>query len=129
MSKIDAAAPTTDVQAPRAPRSFSVSLTGGEGATLRITAVRKKAGAATNVVHVTKTADGQRRAVRGATEAHPSLDVARAHVEKLVAQATKLGWKRRNTNAGFRALPDAFDAHHLPAPAPVVAAPVAKGKK
>lgn len=105
-------APVTP-KAAKVSKSFSVTLTDGSGALLRITAIRKKEGATTHVVKTTKTADGKRKNERGMTATHPSLDAAKAAVGKLATEAAKLGWARKEGARGYTPKPDAFTA--LPA--------------
>jgi hypothetical protein len=99
-------------------RSFSVGLTGADGAALRVVAAARKDGTAvTFAVHSTgPKVKGQRKNVRGATKQHASLDLARAAVERLVAAAIKGGWTRPTAAVGFKAREDAFDESSLPSP-------------
>lgn len=106
--------PAVDAKKPR--RTFSVNLRGAENAALRITMKLKRDGTAvTYAVHSTK--DGKKRSnTRGATEHHATAEAAKAAQEKLVMQALKLGWARKERSGGFQAKPDAFDLAHLPVP-------------
>jgi hypothetical protein len=99
----------------KAPRSFSTTLHGADGATLRIMALKRADGSAiTFAVHTVK--DGKKRKnTRGATEQHPSLDKAKVAMEKLAATALKAGWVKKERAGGFARKPDAFTSSSLPA--------------
>src|SRR5438046_980829 len=116
-------APAPEVRERKRRTNFSTALRGpGEGETLRVYLKQRKDGTAiTYAVHVTK--DGKKKkSEKGATERHPGLEPAKATVEKLVADAVKLGWKIPERKGNFQTKPDAFDATSLPAPgAPGVA--------
>jgi hypothetical protein len=77
--------------------------------TLVLLAVKGPDGA---VVTTVTTRDAEKRATRGMTEQHASMDAAKAHLVKLAEQVTKLGWQR---GARGTPKPDAFSK--LPAPA------------
>lgn len=112
-------APNTATPTPKSPRSQSVALRSPDGAILRFTAIyhRRDGGAVTYAVHSTapEGKSKKRTNTRGATETHANVAAAKTAIEKLVAQAVKLGWQRKERASGFRARPDAFDAAHLPA--------------
>lgn len=116
---------TPAAREPKARRFHSVGLRGDGGQLMRITAEAKKDGSA--VTYVTVTTPGKKGAAKGASERHADLDKARARMERLAADAAKLGWTRKASSGGFKARPDAFDAAHLPSPAG--AAPKATKKK
>jgi len=73
-------------------------------ATLRVVAMRKADGKAVTFV-TTQAAD--KKATRGMTEQHASMEAATAHLTTLAGKAEKLGWKR-STRKSFNAKPDAF---------------------
>jgi hypothetical protein len=103
----------------KAPKTYSVTLHGTEGATLRITATFRRDGTGvTWAAHTTKAANGKRHSERGATQQHATADAARAAVDKLAEESVKRGWVRKTAQGGFRAKPDAFDVNSLPAPGP-----------
>jgi len=47
---------------------------------------------------------------------HTTEEAAVLTMEKMVADAEKLGWIRKQRSSGFKAKPDAFDVAHLPTP-------------
>ncbi len=97
-------------------RTFGVRLHGPKKATLRIAARLKRDGTAvTHVIHSVPGAGGKRQNTRGATATHADLEKAQAAMEKLIADALKLGWIRKERK-GFAAQPDAFDGRSLPSP-------------
>jgi hypothetical protein len=120
--------PEATTKAKRERKSFSVRLNGANNAQMRITATKRKDGAAqTYAVHT--TLDGKKKVNRrGATEDHASIEAARKRVDVLVAHALKLGWKQREARSGFARKPDAFTFDTLPAP-DGGAAPKASKKK
>lgn len=71
------------------------------GSTLTLLATKKAEGAVTTVT----TRDAEKKALRGMTEQHASMEVAKGHIAKLAEQAVKLGWARRRETV---AKPDAF---------------------
>lgn len=99
------------------PKSTGVTLKDGAGNIMRIAAVAKKDGTAhTYVIHRILDDEGKTKLVqRGASEVHPSLDAARATVEKLKAKAVSAGWIARVAAVG-RSKPDAFGIDNLPSP-------------
>jgi hypothetical protein len=117
MSTTPNATPAAAPAAPKAPRSYSVTLSAVDGTTtLRLMALKRADGSAiTFAIHT--TVDGKKRKnTRGATETHPSLDRAKVAMERLAATAIKAGWIRKERTGGFARKPDSFDAAHLPAP-------------
>jgi hypothetical protein len=98
-----------------------VALHGEDGTFLRLIAVSRRIGAQTFALTTTKLPDGKKKNERGMTAQHPSLDAAKAAVEKLAVEAAKLGWSKAERRAGYTARPDAFDK--LPAPPKAVAQP------
>ncbi len=77
------------------------------GSTLTLQATKKTDSAITSVI----TRDPEKKATRGMTETHPTMDAAKAHLAKLAEQAVKLGWSRGRV---VTPKPDAFT--RLPAP-------------
>lgn len=92
------------------PRSTSIALH-ASGATIRLIAVRKAAGAVTFVV--TQEADSKLRQ-RGCTQDHATFEAATAAIQKMARQAEAAGWSRSTGRVGFARKPDAFT--QLPAP-------------
>jgi len=94
------------------PRSYGVRLVGADGELLWCRAIRVNAGWRTEALH----RSGKARA-RGASADHPTVEPARAALDKMVAAALKGGWTRREgRGGGFARRPDAFDLAHLPKP-------------
>ncbi len=84
-----------------AQQQTSVITLRANGSTLALQATKKGEGAVTSVI----TRDAEKKATRGMTEQHPSMEAARAHLVKLSEQAIKLGWARRREAV---VKPDAF---------------------
>jgi hypothetical protein len=107
----------TDTAIPKAQeqKSFTRTVAGAAGETMRLVAERWKGGGVSFAVRSTAVPGSKKgKSERGATTQHATFDAARAAVEKMLAQALKLGWRQRE-NPGFRrAAPDAFAT--LPAP-------------
>jgi hypothetical protein len=90
---------------PKVPQTATITLL-GNGATMQIVAERKADESARTYVITTDTAT--KKSVRGMTTPHVNMEAAKKATEKLAAQASKLGWVRREGRRGFVAKADAF---------------------
>lgn len=106
--------PANDTKAVKSARVTLIANT----TTMQLNAKARKDGSAETFV--TTIEDGK-KPVRGMTQKHASMEVARTVLEAHAKKAESLGWKRKAVGAGFKAQPDAFST--LPAP------PKTTGKK
>lgn len=110
---------------PEGERTYGVTLKGGDGETLRFLAIPRKAGhVSVFAQHIQRDDKGHvKNSSRGASSTEPSMDAAKASIEKLRKAALGQGWVERRAGGGVgRSKPDAFDLRSLPAPKPAAKA-------
>jgi len=109
--------PKAEPAAVKVPKSYTARVVSGQ-AEILVTAYATKAGfqVAATQYSEPSTKGKKRVGTRGASSTAPTLEAAKAAVEKIVAGLVKNGWTRSERKAfgGFQRAADKFDLQHLP---------------